>query len=178
MESWLPSTRRVCICLETTASCSWCCIGGTQESHKKAHGYYSRFCLSSFDEPSLETPPTPNCRYYFWNPSRGQILEQGNAWIVGLTFPFLKNSPWELKGQPAVLEMEGCLQRMWKRNEESGRSLLQKLRVNQRALWSICHWSWHHPCRYKAVMDSFFHIHHEGLSHYRDTGLQYRISSV
>ncbi len=54
--------------------------------------------------------------------------------IVGLTFPFLKNSPWQLQRQPAVLEVEGRLRRLFKRDEESAGSLLRKLWLNQRAL--------------------------------------------
>ncbi len=72
----------------------------------------------------FEIPPEVS----FWGNDMHEPL------IIGLTFPFLKNSPWQLQRQPAILEVEGCLRRMWKRNEESGRSLLQKLRFNQRAL--------------------------------------------
>ena len=47
--------------------------------------------------------------------------------IIGIYFPFLKNRPWQLKGQPALLGMDKQLRTLWKTNPGTAGTLLRKL---------------------------------------------------
>lgn len=57
--------------------------------------------------------------------------------IIGLTFPFLSHSPWQLKGTERMVALERDLRQLWKRDPELGRSFLSKLFAFVRGLQAL-----------------------------------------
>ena len=57
--------------------------------------------------------------------------------IIGIYFPFLKNRPWQLKGQPALLGLDKLLRMLWKTDPGAAGPLLRKLWSNTRKMASM-----------------------------------------
>jgi hypothetical protein len=47
--------------------------------------------------------------------------------ILGVCFPFIRSSPWQLKGTPKMFSVERKLRRLFKEAEVDGRNFLCKL---------------------------------------------------
>ena len=64
-------------------------------------------------------------------------VEMYEPLIIGCYFPFLKNRPWQLKGQPALLGLDKQLRALWKTDPSSAGPLLRKLWRNSREMASM-----------------------------------------
>jgi len=64
-------------------------------------------------------------------------VEMFEPLIFGVYFPFLKNRPWQLKGQPALLGLDKQLRTLWKNDPGSAGPLLRKLWCNARKMASM-----------------------------------------
>ena len=67
----------------------------------------------------------------FWNQDQHEPL------IIGIYLPFLSFRPWQWKGTPYLLGLEGLLRKVWKQDEDAGRHLLRKFWSQARKLPSM-----------------------------------------
>ena len=57
--------------------------------------------------------------------------------ILGIYLPFLKHSPWQLKGQPALLGLDKQMRNLWKTNPGAASLVLRKLWSSARDMASM-----------------------------------------
>lgn len=66
-----------------------------------------------------------------WDSSQHEPL------VVGIVFPFIRSDPWQLKGCPKFRAVDRQLQRLWKEDPASARTVLYELSVYARALSAL-----------------------------------------
>ena len=88
--------------------------------------YWSKHVNRSADLLTVIPPGTS-----FWPKEMYEPL------ILGIYLPFLKNRPWQLKGQPALLGLDKHLRKMWKKNPGASSTVLRKLWRSAREMASM-----------------------------------------
>ena len=138
-----------------------------QARHKRQTSTHIFVCPRLM-EPYWSRHLTRSADFVFVVPAGSSFWKQEmhEPLIVGIYLPFLSFSPWQWKGQPALLGLDRELRKVWKEDQRAGGRLLRKFWSEQKRVPSMS------PKLASTLLSSKFGF---SLSH-RKTGKRCRTS--